>query len=59
MEALQNLSAALYALLKAQAMKYVKAEIIKRTFLAGLMASLAPLAYLQIGKIIGKYISLT
>lgn len=51
---MQNLSAALYALLKAQAMKYVKAEIIKRTFLAGLMASLAPLAYLQIGKIIGE-----
>jgi hypothetical protein len=33
-------------------MKYVKAEIIKRTFLAGLMAALSPLAWLQVGKII-------
>ena len=52
-EALENLSTALITLLKAQAMKYVKAEIIKRTFLAGLMAALSPLAWLQIGKIIG------
>lgn len=34
-------------------MKYVKAEIIKRTILATLMSSLAPIAWLKIGQIIG------
>ncbi|KDQ61026.1 hypothetical protein JAAARDRAFT_173479 [Jaapia argillacea MUCL 33604] len=51
-EALEQLSNALTTLVKAQAMKYVKAEIIKRTVLASLMSSLAPLAWLKIGQII-------
>jgi hypothetical protein len=34
-------------------MKYMKAEIIKRTILASLMTSLAPIAWLKIGQIIG------
>ncbi|KZT26413.1 DUF726-domain-containing protein [Neolentinus lepideus HHB14362 ss-1] len=51
-EALRTLSDALYALIKAQAMQYVKGEIIKRTVLASLMSSLAPIAWLKIGRII-------
>ncbi|EPQ58312.1 DUF726-domain-containing protein [Gloeophyllum trabeum ATCC 11539] len=51
-EALRALSDALYTLIKAQAMQYVKAEIIKRTVLATLMSSLAPIAWLKIGRII-------
>ena len=35
-------------------MRYVKAELIKRTFLASLMSSLAPIAWLNIGRIIGE-----
>lgn len=41
-------------LMKAEALKYVKGEVIKRTVLAGLMASLAPLGLLRIGQIMGK-----
>ncbi|KAF9052929.1 DUF726-domain-containing protein [Panaeolus papilionaceus] len=52
MKALEELSNALYTLITSHAMKYVKAEIIKRTVLAGLMNSLAPLALLKIGQII-------
>lgn len=51
--ALLELSDALVALLKAKAMAYVQKEIIKRTVLASLFASLSPVVYLQIGKIIG------
>lgn len=52
-DALLELSDALVALLKDKAISYVKKEIIKRTVLASLFASLSPVAYLQIGKIIG------
>ncbi|KAH9952222.1 DUF726-domain-containing protein [Amylocystis lapponica] len=51
-EALQQLSNALSALIKAQAMKYVKAEIIKRTVFASLWAALSPTAWLKIAQII-------
>ncbi|KAG5647259.1 hypothetical protein DXG03_000794 [Asterophora parasitica] len=51
-EALEELSSALVTLLKSHAMKYVKAEVIKRTILASLMSSLAPIALLKIGQII-------
>ncbi|KAJ3505360.1 hypothetical protein NLJ89_g7460 [Agrocybe chaxingu] len=50
--ALEELSDALMALMKSQAMKYVKGQIIRRTIFAGLMNSLAPLALLKIGQII-------
>jgi len=43
------------AVVKSQAMKYVKGEILKRTILAGLMNSLAPLALLRVGQIIGEF----
>ncbi|KAF8892495.1 DUF726-domain-containing protein [Infundibulicybe gibba] len=51
-EALQELSNALLALLKSHAMKYVKAEIIKRTVFSALLSSLTPVAWLKIGQII-------
>ena len=51
-DALLELSDALVMLLKDKAIGYVQKEIIKRTVLASLFASLSPLAYLQIGKII-------
>ncbi|KAJ2935627.1 hypothetical protein H1R20_g1467, partial [Candolleomyces eurysporus] len=51
-EALEELSNALTALIHEEAFKYVKGEILKRTFLAALMASMAPLALLKIGQII-------
>ncbi|KAI0320742.1 DUF726-domain-containing protein [Amylostereum chailletii] len=51
-QALTELSNALSTLIKAQAMQYVKAEIIKHTVLASLMSSLAPIAWLKIGKIV-------
>jgi len=51
-DALLELSDALVALLKNKAVGYIKKEIIKRTVLASLFASLSPVAYLQIGKII-------
>ncbi|KAL1743960.1 DUF726-domain-containing protein [Schizophyllum fasciatum] len=51
-QALQELSNALYTLVKSYSLKYVKAEIIKRTILANLMYSLAPIAWLKIGQII-------
>lgn len=51
--ALLELSDALVALLKDKAIGYIETEIIKRTVLASLFASLSPVAYLQIGKIIG------
>ncbi|KAI5121650.1 hypothetical protein M0805_002726 [Coniferiporia weirii] len=51
-EALRRLSSALGDLVKSHAIKYVKSEIIKRTFLAALFASLSPIALLKIGQII-------
>ncbi|KAJ6623528.1 DUF726-domain-containing protein [Mycena sp. CBHHK59/15] len=51
-ELLESLADALYTLVKANTMKYIKAEIIKRTVFASLMSSLAPLAWLKIGQII-------
>jgi hypothetical protein len=53
-KALQDLSNALNALVKSKAMGYIKAQIIKRTILAGLMAVLSPTAWLQFGQIIGR-----
>jgi len=54
-DALLELSDALVTLLKDKAISYIQKEIIKRTFLASLFASLSPVAYLQIGRIIGKW----
>ncbi|KAI0082663.1 DUF726-domain-containing protein [Panus rudis PR-1116 ss-1] len=51
-DALISLSNALLALVKSQAMKYVKAEVIKRTVFASLFAALSPTAWLKIGQII-------
>ncbi|CAL1704744.1 unnamed protein product [Somion occarium] len=51
-DALIDLSNALTALIKSQAMKYVKAEVIKRTVLASLFAALAPAAWLKIAQLI-------
>ncbi|OSD01551.1 DUF726-domain-containing protein [Trametes coccinea BRFM310] len=51
-EALQKLSNALLDLVKAQAMQYIKGEIIKKTFLAALFSALSPTAWLKITKII-------
>jgi hypothetical protein len=53
-EALEELSDALNALVKSNALKYVKAEVIRRTVFSSLMTSLAPLAWTKIGQIIGK-----
>lgn len=55
--ALQKLSSALGDLIKSHAMKYVKAEIIRRTVFASLMASLSPIVWLKIGKVIGTHIA--
>ncbi|KAI0336499.1 DUF726-domain-containing protein [Cubamyces sp. BRFM 1775] len=51
-DALQKLSNALVDLIKAQAMQYIKGQIIKQTFLAALFAALSPTAWLKITKII-------
>ncbi|KAL4251752.1 TMCO4 family protein [Abortiporus biennis] len=51
-DALIQLSNALVALVKSQAVKYVKAQIIKRTVLAALFAALSPTAWLKIAQII-------
>jgi len=51
-DALIALSNALTTLVTSQAIKYVKAEIIKRTVLAALFAALSPTAWLKIGQII-------
>jgi hypothetical protein len=54
MGALKKLSDALYQLITSNAMKYVKAEIIRRTMFASLMSALSPVALLKIGEIMGK-----
>ncbi|KIK57694.1 hypothetical protein GYMLUDRAFT_45861 [Collybiopsis luxurians FD-317 M1] len=51
-KALEQLSDALYALIKTNAMKYVRAEIIRHTVFASLLAALGPIALLKIGEII-------
>ncbi|KAJ7509996.1 DUF726-domain-containing protein [Mycena galericulata] len=51
-ELLESLSNALYSLVRANAMRYIKAEVIRRTVFASLMSSLAPIAWLKIGQII-------
>ncbi|VDC06601.1 unnamed protein product [Peniophora sp. CBMAI 1063] len=50
-QALTELSDGLFALVKSQAMQYVRAEIIKRTVLASLMTALSPIAWLKIGRV--------
>ncbi|KAF9014012.1 DUF726-domain-containing protein [Cyathus striatus] len=52
-QALEDLSNALMTLVKSQTMQYLKLEVVKCTVLASLIPSLAPLAWLKIGKIIG------
>ncbi|KAJ4475248.1 DUF726-domain-containing protein [Lentinula edodes] len=51
-KALEELSDALYTLVRTNAMKYLRAEIIRHTVFATLMASLGPIALLKIGEII-------
>ncbi|RDB21498.1 putative membrane protein C6F6.13c [Hypsizygus marmoreus] len=51
-EVLEQLSNALVTLVKSHAIKYVKMQVIRRTILASLMSSLAPIAWLKIGQII-------
>ncbi|CCM02098.1 uncharacterized protein FIBRA_04175 [Fibroporia radiculosa] len=51
-KALEDLSNALTVLIKAQTMKYVRAEIIKRTVFASLFAALSPAAWLKLMQII-------
>ncbi|KAJ7109499.1 DUF726-domain-containing protein [Mycena epipterygia] len=51
-ELLESLSDALMNLVKANAMRYIKMEVIRRTVFASLMSSLAALAWLKIGQII-------
>ncbi|KAF5373629.1 hypothetical protein D9758_000644 [Tetrapyrgos nigripes] len=51
-QALRDLSTALYKLVGTHAMKYARAEIIRRTVFASLMFALAPIALLKIGEII-------
>ncbi|KAJ6597014.1 DUF726-domain-containing protein [Mycena vulgaris] len=49
---LESLSDSLMTLVKANAMRYIKMEVIRRTVFASLMSSLAPIALLNIGQII-------
>ncbi|KAL0581565.1 hypothetical protein V5O48_000494 [Marasmius crinis-equi] len=51
-QALMDLSDALYTLIGTHVMKYVSIQVIKRTVFASLLASLTPLAWLKIGQII-------
>ncbi|KAJ7125481.1 DUF726 domain-containing protein [Mycena crocata] len=51
-ELLESLSDALTTLVKANAMRYIRMEVIKRTVFASLMSSLAPIALLNIGQIV-------
>lgn len=53
-EALKVLSDAMYELVKGHAMKYIKAEVIRRTVFANLMSALSPIALLKIGGLIGE-----
>ncbi|KAF9526972.1 DUF726-domain-containing protein [Crepidotus variabilis] len=51
-KALEDLSGAITTLIKSEAIGYVKGQILKRTVLAGVMASMAPLSLLSVGQII-------
>ncbi|KAJ3775427.1 DUF726-domain-containing protein [Lentinula raphanica] len=51
-KALEELSDALYTLIKTNTMKYLRAEIIRHTVFASLLASLGPIALLKVGEII-------
>ncbi|KZT68123.1 DUF726-domain-containing protein [Daedalea quercina L-15889] len=53
-QALRDLSNALTALIKSQTMKYVRAEIIKRTVFASLWAALSPTVWLNFTRIIAS-----
>lgn len=52
-EDLKKLSNVLKTVIQSEAMVYVKGQILKRTILAGIMSSMAPLSLLRIGQIIG------
>ncbi|KAK7467244.1 hypothetical protein VKT23_004301 [Stygiomarasmius scandens] len=51
-KALHDLSTALYKLIASNTMKYIRAEILRRTVFASLMFALAPISLLKIGEII-------
>ncbi|KNC99865.1 uncharacterized protein SPPG_05238 [Spizellomyces punctatus DAOM BR117] len=51
-QSLLELGRAMTAMIKSQAIGYVKSEILKRTVLASLMSALWPLSLLQVGKLI-------
>jgi Protein of unknown function (DUF726) len=53
-EALEALANAFRTLIKTAGMKLLKVGILKHTVLASLMGALSPVAWLQIGKIIGE-----
>lgn len=53
-EALVQLSSALYSLIKSHALTLVKVQLIKRTVFAALATALTPTAWLKVGQIIGK-----
>jgi len=53
-EALEALANAFTMLIKNASMKLLKAGILKHTVFASLMGALSPIAWLQIGKIIGR-----
>ncbi|KIY43556.1 DUF726-domain-containing protein, partial [Fistulina hepatica ATCC 64428] len=50
--ALEELSSALYTLVKSNLMKYIRTEVFRRTLFASLITSLSPIAFLKIGEII-------
>lgn len=51
---MEDLANAFTTLIKNASMKLLKVEILKHTVLATLMGALSPVAWLNIGKIIGK-----
>jgi len=51
-KALEELSTALGDLVKSHALKFVRAEIIRRTAFSGLLAAVPPLALLKIGQVV-------
>ncbi|KAF9454668.1 DUF726-domain-containing protein [Macrolepiota fuliginosa MF-IS2] len=51
-DALRELSDALYTLIKSHAMKYAKVAIIRQTVFAGLMSAMSPVVLLKVGQII-------
>lgn len=50
---LEELSTALYDLVRLHALSYVKWAILKRTVMSTLMAGLSPLLLLKIGRVVG------